>query len=57
VSYIAEGLVTDPFLAHRWLYYGLDSWMHHLGGGYQKTPLTDDQVAISLCNLKYFLLR
>ncbi len=57
MSYIAEGLVTDPFLAHRWLYYGLDSWMHHLGGGYQKTPLTDDQVAISLCNLKYFLLR
>ncbi len=55
VSYFFEGLFNDPFLAHRWLYYGLDSWMYHLGG-YQTTPLTDDQVANSLCNLKYFLI-
>ena len=53
ILYFFKGLVTDPFLLHHWLYYGLDSWMYHLGG-YQKTPLTDEQVNNALCNLKYF---
>lgn len=53
IMYFFKGLCTDPFLLHHWLYYGLDSWMYHLGG-YQKTPLTDEQVNNSLSNLKYF---
>jgi len=55
IAYIFKGLCTDPFLIHRWLYYGMDSWMYHLGG-YQKTPLTDDQVKGALSNLKYFVI-
>jgi len=53
VAYFLKGLVTDPFLLHHWLYYGMDVWMWHLGG-YQKTPLTDEQVNNAFANLKYF---
>jgi cyclopropane fatty-acyl-phospholipid synthase-like methyltransferase len=53
VGYFIKGLFTDPFLLHHWLYYGLDTWMWHLGG-YQKTPLTDEQVKHAVGNLKYF---
>jgi len=55
VSYLFQGIATDPFLLHHWMYYWFDSWMYHLGG-YQKTPLTDDQVRRSLCNLKYLTI-
>jgi len=53
INYIFIGLLTDPFLLHHWLYYGMDTWMWQLGG-YQKTPLTDEQVNGSIANLKYF---
>jgi len=52
VAYFVKGLCTDPYLIHRWLYYGLDTWMWQFGG-YQKTPLTDEQVGHAIANLKY----
>ena len=55
IIYFMKGLLTDPFLIHHWLYYWLDSWMYHIGG-YQKVPLTQEQVENSLCNLKYFTI-
>ena len=55
VGYFIKGLFTDPFLLHHWLYYGLDTWMWHLGG-YQKTPLTNEQVHGAVANLKYILV-
>ena len=56
VGYFVKGLFTDPFLLHHWLYYGLDTWMWQFGG-YQKIPLTDQQVAHAIANLKYFSIR
>jgi cyclopropane fatty-acyl-phospholipid synthase-like methyltransferase len=53
VVYFIRGLATDPFLLHHWLYYGMDSWMWQFGG-YQKTPLTDEQIKNAPVNLKYF---
>ena len=53
ILYIFKGIVTDPFLIHRWLYYGMDTWMWQFGG-YQNTPLTDEQVEKAIANLKYF---
>lgn len=55
VLYFFKGLMTDPFLPHKWLYYAMDSWMWNIGG-YQKTPLTDGQVEKCVANLKYFLI-
>ena len=54
--YIVRGIVMDPFLIHHWLYYVRDSWMWNLGG-YQKTPLTPEQVNKSPANLKYISIR
>ena len=53
ITYILKGLATDPFLLHHWLYYGMDTWMWQFGG-YQKTPLTDEQIQNAPANLKYF---
>jgi cyclopropane fatty-acyl-phospholipid synthase-like methyltransferase len=53
ITYFIRGLVTNPFLLHHWLYYGFDSWMWQFGG-YQKTPLTDEQIKNAPANLKYF---
>lgn len=55
ITYFVKGLFTDPFLLHHWLYYGMDAWMWQLGG-YQKTPLTDEQVKNAPANLKYFVI-
>ena len=55
IIYFFKGLVTDPFLLHHWLYYGMDTWMWQFGG-YQKTPLTDNQVKKAIANLKYFVI-
>lgn len=55
IIYFIRGLLLDPFLIHHWLYYGMDTWMWHIGG-YQKTPLTDKQVENSIANLKYFII-
>jgi hypothetical protein len=55
ITYFIKGLFFDPFLIHHWLYYGMDSWMWHIGG-YQTTPLTDEQVENSIANLKYFMI-
>lgn len=55
ISYIIKGLITDPFLVHHWLYYAKNTWMWQFGG-YQDTPLTDEQVSTSPMLLKYFLL-
>lgn len=52
--YFFKGLLTDPFLLHHWLYYGMDTWMWQFGG-YQKTPLTDEQIKNCPANLKYFV--
>lgn len=51
-----HGLLTDPFLIHHWLYYGLDTWMWQFGG-YQTTPLTDAQIRSAPAQLKYVLVR
>lgn len=53
IMYFFKGLATDPFLLHHWIYYGMDTWMWQFSG-YQKTPLTDDQVKKAVANLKYF---
>ena len=53
IMYIFKGLCTDPFLLHHWLYYGMDTWLWQFGG-YQKSPLTDNQVQNACANLKYF---
>ena len=55
VSYIFKGLVTDPYLPHHWMYYFMDTWMWQFGG-YQDTPLTDEQVQNAPIQLKYFML-
>ena len=55
ITYFIRGLCTDPFLLHHWVYYGLDTWMWQFGG-YQKTPLTDEQVKHAPANLKYFVI-
>jgi len=55
ITYFIRGLLTDPFLLHHWMYYGLDTWMWQFGG-YQKTPLTDEQVKNAPANLKYFVI-
>jgi cyclopropane fatty-acyl-phospholipid synthase-like methyltransferase len=52
IIYILRGLLTDPFLIHHWLYYIRDTWMWQFGG-YQRTPLTDEQVKNAKANLKY----
>jgi cyclopropane fatty-acyl-phospholipid synthase-like methyltransferase len=52
IMYIIRGILMDPFLIHHWLYYFRDSWMWHIGG-YQKTPLTPEQVKKAPANLKY----
>ena len=54
-GYFLKGLFTDPFLAHHWLYYGLDTWMWQFGG-YQRMPLTEAQVHHAIANLKYFTI-
>jgi len=54
--YFVKGLFTDPFLLHHWLYYGLDTWMWQFSG-YQTMPLSDEQVATSMANLKYFTVK
>ena len=53
ILYFIKGIFTDQFLIHHWLYYGMDTWMWQFGG-YQKTPLTDEQVENAIANLKYF---
>ena len=55
IIYTIKGLFTDPFLLHHWLYYGMDTWMWQFGG-YQTTPLTDEQVKNAPANLKYFTI-
>jgi cyclopropane fatty-acyl-phospholipid synthase-like methyltransferase len=55
ILYFFRGLVTDPFLVHHWLYYGMDTWMWQFSG-YQKTPLTNEQIKTSIGNLKYFVI-
>ena len=55
ILYFFRGLVTDPFLLHHWLYYGMDTWMWQFSG-YQKTPLTNEQIKTSIGNLKYFVI-
>lgn len=55
ISYIGYGLLFDPFLLHHWMYYNIGAWMWQLGG-YQKTPLTDEQVECAPChNINFFL--
>jgi len=54
--YFVRGLLTDPFLPHHWTYNLLDTWMWHIGG-YQTTPLTDEQVENAFANLKYFTIQ
>jgi cyclopropane fatty-acyl-phospholipid synthase-like methyltransferase len=56
ITYIVRGLIMDPFLIHHWLYYACDTWMWQFGG-YQKTPLTDEQVQKAHANLKYFKVK
>ena len=55
ISYIFKGLVSDPYLPHHWMYYFMDTWMWQFGG-YQNTPLTDEQVKNAPVQLKYFML-
>lgn len=49
------GLLTDPFLIHHWLYNGMDTWMWQFGG-YQNTPLTNEQVQTAPAQLKYVMI-
>jgi cyclopropane fatty-acyl-phospholipid synthase-like methyltransferase len=55
ISYLFKGLVTDPYLLHHWIYYFGDTWMWQFGG-YQDSPLTDEQVMNAPAHLKYFML-
>lgn len=55
IGFICQGLCTDPFLLHHWLYYSCDTWMWQFGG-YQKTPLTDSQIREAPAQLKYILV-
>ena len=55
VIYFVKGMLTDLYLIHHWMYYILDTWMWQFGG-YQETPMTDEQVLNSPMLLKYFML-
>ena len=53
--YIGKGLIMDPFLLHHWIYYSSGVWMWQFGG-YQNTPLTDEQVYNVPCHNKNFFI-
>lgn len=56
VSYLFTSLAKSPLqFPFHWLYQALDTWIWQFGGP-QKTPLTDEQVAKSPMQLKYFML-
>jgi len=55
ITYLLYGIVTDPHLPHRWLYYFLDTWLWQFGG-FQEAPITQDQLSGQPAHLKYFML-
>jgi cyclopropane fatty-acyl-phospholipid synthase-like methyltransferase len=55
VNHLMSDIFMDAHIAHRWGYYALDTWMWQFGG-YQDTPLTDEQVKNAPVQLKYFML-
>ena len=57
ITYIFKGILSDPFLIHRWLYYAFDTWQWQFGTTCShKKPLTDEEVKnISPCQNKWFL--
>ncbi len=57
IEYIFKGLVTDPFLAHHWMYYFMDTWMWQFERGeHFTTPIPSEYIELSSVQLKYFLL-
>jgi len=56
IRYLYQGIFTDPFLLHHWMYYMLQSWMWQFGG-YQKHPLSAEQIKNAPFNLKYLLIQ
>lgn len=55
LTYFLKGIFTDPYLVHKWAYYFLNTWMWQFGG-YQTKPMSNEQVAKSPMQLKYFML-
>lgn len=57
ITYIIRGILSDPFLLHHWLYYGLDTWQWQFGTNCSyKKPITEEHVNNnSPCQNKWFL--
>jgi len=57
LAWIVRGLLLDPFLAHKWLYYSCDTWQWQFGSSCDvRAPLTPEHVARrAVAQNKYFL--
>ena len=57
ITYIFRGIISDPFLLHHWLYYGLDTWQWQFGTkcSYKK-PISEEHINNnSPCQNKWIL--
>ena len=57
LRWLGKGILTDPFLIHKWLYYSLGTWQWQFGSDCKtKKPLTDHDIALrAVSHNKYFI--